>query len=39
MQQDDVLVTGEVDIAFDAVCPVRERLQVGGAGVLGERGA
>ncbi|GAB5078733.1 hypothetical protein ARTHROSP310_18750 [Arthrobacter sp. AD-310] len=39
MQQDHVLVAGQVDIAFHTVGAVRQSLQVGGAGVFGERGA
>ena len=39
MQQDHVLVTGQVDVAFHAVGAVGQGLQVGGAGVFGEGGA
>ena len=36
MEQDDVLVPGEVDIALHAVRAVGDGLEVGGPGVLGE---
>ena len=39
MQEDNVLIPREVDVALHAVGAVGQGLQVGGPGVFGERGA